>query len=207
MSITVQQFAAKLEALGQGKALAALLRKEMIITGLSAQGATQGLINQRLRVRSGFLQRSPAFRVEEVAALPELHVSAGGGQGKRGELRYAALQEYGGTVRPVKGKFLAIPVGPALTGAGVARYASARDVPGLSFIPTAGGGAVLGKSKGRGKNARMETWFILRRQVTIQGRYFVRDGTRPAFAAFGDRMTANIARLLVPSSPAPSGAP
>ena len=208
MSITVEQFAAKLEALGQGKALAGLLRKEMIATGLQAQGGVQLAIRDRLARRSGGLMRSPAFRVDTLGALPQLTVSSGGGKGARGELRYAALQEYGGTVRPTKGQWLAIPVGPALTPSGVARYATARDVPGLTFIHREGAGAILAKVKPGRKGAEpsLEVWFDLRRQVTIRGKYFTRDGVQPAFAGFNARVADAIAKITAPASPS-LGAP
>jgi hypothetical protein len=47
---------------------------------------------------------------------------------------YAALQENGGRIRPVRRKWLTIPTGPALTAAGVA-IGSARMFPGLRFRP------------------------------------------------------------------------
>lgn len=206
MSITVKQFAAKLEALGQGKALAALLRKELIATGLQAQAGTQTMIRERLAMRTGTLAKSPAFTVgkgEESDTFPQLTVRVGGRAGGK-ELRYAALQEFGGTVRPVKGQFLAIPVGPALTAAGVPRFATARDVPGLTFIRLAGNGAILAKvKKGRGKNApsTLEVWFDLRRSVTIKGKHFVRDGVRPAFDGFNVRIADAITRAINPASP------
>lgn len=202
MSITVAQFAAKLEALGQGKALAALLRKELIATGLKAQADTQTTIRERLAMRTGTLVKSPAFSIDAGEVFPQLTVRVGGRAGGK-ELRYTALQEFGGTVRPVKGRFLAIPVGPALTGAGVPRYATARDVPGLTFIRTDGGAVLAKVKKGRGKNAppQIEVWFSLRRSVTIGGRHFTRDGVRPAFAGFNVRIADAIARAINPGSP------
>lgn len=47
--------------------------------------------------------------------------------------KYARIHEKGGTIKPTKSKYLAIPLDAAKTGAGVSRYKSPRDVPGLKF--------------------------------------------------------------------------
>jgi len=47
--------------------------------------------------------------------------------------KYAPIHEFGGTIVPRNTKYLAIPLGPAKTAAGVSRYKSPRDVPGLKF--------------------------------------------------------------------------
>ena len=192
--MTVEAFAGQLDKLGQGKALEALLRRELIRTGLEAQAGAMEKAGERLNVRSGFLRRSIAFRVEGDAAAPELIVSAGGGRGNRGELRYAAIQEYGGTVVPKKGQWLAIPVGPALTPAGVARFATARDVPDLRFIRLPGGGAILAKVKPgkKGQPSQLTVYFDLRRSVTLRGRYYMLQGVKPAFDAFQPRLAAQV---------------
>lgn len=220
MSITVHQFTDKLIGLVEGGRLKAILRKELIATGIEAQGNVQAKIEERLKVRTGALRRSPASRIEILDRWPQLTVSAGGARGGRGELRYAALQEFGGTVRPVKGRFLAIPVGPALTAAGVPRYASPRDVPGLAYVQSRKGQPLLvmaqnagkvGKSGRAGGSAKGGTlagsvWYILRRSVTIRGKFFVRDGVADAFTGFGGRISSAIAQAMQPVLAAPAGA-
>lgn len=44
--------------------------------------------------------------------------------------KYAAVQEFGAVITPKQAKVLSVPVGEALTGAGVPRYSSPLDVPG-----------------------------------------------------------------------------
>lgn len=55
-------------------------------------------------------------------------LSAGGRTGGKNTV-YARLQDQGGTIRPVRRKWLAIPTPEVKTAAGVARYASPRDYP------------------------------------------------------------------------------
>lgn len=62
--------------------------------------------------------------------------------------RYAGIHETGGVIR-AGAKLLAIPVGPALTPAGVPKYPGPRSVPDLVFLPRRGGG-LLGKWKTTG---------------------------------------------------------
>lgn len=97
--------------------------------------------------------------------------------------RYAyLLTDAVAAIAPVKGKYLAIPVGENLTGAGVARYASPRDVPdgeferGMDVMLEDGsvfGGLVFGRwrQRGRGRSRRLafDALFILVRQAFVQG--------------------------------------
>lgn len=89
--------------------------------------------------------------------------------------KYARLQEFGtaglpgGVLRPKKAKALAIPVGPALTGAGVSKFESPRQVAGLQVFKPRFKLPFLGMV-GRGKNAmRVTPWFLLRKSVKIVG--------------------------------------
>lgn len=89
--------------------------------------------DEQLRVRTGFLRRSIGYQVtgDRFDNLSVRVFTAG--------VRYANLQEYGGTIRPKPPrKFLTIPLADNLTGAGVARYPSAAalrdEQPGRTFI-------------------------------------------------------------------------
>lgn len=70
-------------------------------------------------------------------------------------------------IRPKNGKFLTIPTEHAKTAAGAARQSSARNVPGLFFLPSRKGGGVLVKRVGRGK---LVPYFILKKSVTVRAR-------------------------------------
>lgn len=91
-------------------------------------------------------------------------------------LKYAAIQEYGGTVRARNSKFLTIPVGPMLTPAGVARE-SLRDVieqrKWQTFKPK-NADVILGRLAG--SKGDFQVLFVLKKSVTIPSRPYVRTG-------------------------------
>ena len=170
--MTVEQFAAMLERAALGKIQSAVVAT-LDLAILETEGEARDLAGTRLHHRTGYLARSITGTVDD--AWPAVTVALHAGAGEHG-VKYAALQEYGGTVRPKKGKFLAIPVGPALNPAGGARQTSPRDVPGLVFVPVHGGRmGRLVKAEGKGSRARLTTWFILVREVTIEGKRYMRD--------------------------------
>lgn len=71
----------------------------------------------------------------------------------------------GGIIKPRKGQFLAIPIGNALTPAGVSRYPSPRDAGELIFIPrTKAGNTILARRKPDGG---LDPLFVLKKQVEI----------------------------------------
>lgn len=100
------------------------------------QKSTFNRVESRLRnSRTGTLRRSITGSLSEYEGIPALEV----GIFKGPALKYAGPQEYGTRsynpsspykdIEPRSKKFLAIPVGDALTPAGVPRYASMRDFP------------------------------------------------------------------------------
>lgn len=92
-------------------------------------------------------------------------------------VKYAAIHESGGTVKAKAGKMLAIPIpgGPALTPAGVSRYASPlrKSLPGTHhfFVHKAGSGKLylLGVEKGVADTGPV-AWFALKKSVFIPKR-------------------------------------
>ena len=133
---------------------------------VEAQNDMRGLVSgPTLKVRTGALRGS--IQTEgptiEGAAL----------RGRVGLLKDGPAQRYGhflvrgGTITARK-KYLAIPIGPALTGAGVSRYQSPRDISDLVFIPSKKPGtALLARISGRGKSRRITPYFVLKHSVTI----------------------------------------
>lgn len=88
--------------------------------------------------------------------------------------KYWKTHEYGAqcatAIKAKPGKALAIPVGPSLTPAGVAKYKSPRDVPDLVMIPRATKSPVLGKMEGN----RFVVYFVLAKKVEIKPRLGMR---------------------------------
>jgi hypothetical protein len=85
----------------------------------------------RAHVRSGAL-RGSADVLDPVIVGTEISVEFGF------NIRYGRFRNFGGTIKPVKAKMLAIPLKPVLTGRGVARYSSPREQRDLFVIRLAG---------------------------------------------------------------------
>lgn len=100
-------------------------------------------------------------------------------------VKYSRLQELGsaglpgGVVRPTKGKYLAIPVGPAKTKSGVSKFPSPRAVAGLKFMPSRKKGDTgllfMPKAKGSKSKGGIVVWFVLKKQVKIEPRFGFKD--------------------------------
>lgn len=91
--------------------------------------------NSAIRRRSSALLRSMSAQLYgSTLADMRLVESAGGTEAAP----HAPLQEFGGSITPKRGKWLAIPTEEALTGSGIPRrgYESPRNVPDLFFFQT-----------------------------------------------------------------------
>lgn len=87
---------------------------------------------------------------------------------------YAPTQEFGATIVPKAGQFLAVPLAAAKTGAGVTKAefdvpGGLRQVPGL-FVMRTGGKAFIVRQKGEG----LEFLFVLKRSVRVPETAFMR---------------------------------
>lgn len=177
MAETLDQFARRLERVNlRGRFLRVL--KEWALEG-ERYASEDAYFAAGLHRRTGQLANSiSASVVEQGATGFEYALQAGGARGGK-DVRHAVIHEKGGTVRPGPGrKFLAIPMGPALTGAGVARMGP-REVPDLVFIPIRDGAqGMLVKRMGRGKNASWVPWFHLVRRVDIPARPYMAPSMR-----------------------------
>jgi hypothetical protein len=145
-----------------GPAIRASARRELGLIGehLATYGRSH-FEESGLKVRSGDLRRSmAAMPVEEDA-----HGLTGGmlaGQG----LKYAPLQEFGGTIVPVNASMLAIPMEEVLTPAGVARF-SPRDAESAGydriFFSNVGSQLMMWGSK----DGQIFPLFLMVRSVTV----------------------------------------
>jgi hypothetical protein len=86
-------------------------------------------------------------------------------------VKYARLQELGGTVNARQGGYLRIPLPPAKTGAGVDRYSGPlREIARGKFTvikSRAGNLLLIDIETG-------EPWYLLRKSVTIRARPYLR---------------------------------
>ena len=78
------------------------------------------------------------------------------------------------TIVPKKSKFLAIPIGENLTGAGILRFTSPRQVSGGFFIKSKTGSLLFGYK--RGKRGKFRALFVLVKSVLVQGSGALYDG-------------------------------
>ena len=169
---TPDEFRDSLRRAGQTTFAQSLARKAAGLA-LFAEGEARKNATSRLRVRSGNLRRSIAGTVETDFGSSRVVLSAGGRIQGGGEVPYAATQEYGATIRPVRRQWLAIPSSDVMTGAGVNRFGAPRNYPTpLVFVQKDSSFAMLiDPADGRAK------WW-LRKQTTIKGKFYARDAIR-----------------------------
>jgi hypothetical protein len=173
-------------------------RKALTVVGAqSTRLLREGLLSgQRLNVRSGRLRNSVASVVTQTADGGTLEVSAGRGA----DVKYARILERGGTIRPTRGRFLAIPQGRALTGAGVTRggWESPRTAPAkLRFVPISGGRGLLVEDRGARGRERSDILYLLVQSVRIRGRFYMRttrEAARLAYPALLSELLVKAAR-------------
>ena len=141
------------------------------------KGAHEALVRFRVRVTGMDLKvRSGAYRNATNASAPTKDAAgwkAEVGVKKGPAEKYAALferKEESVTIKPKRGKVLAIPIGPNLTPAGVARFKSPRD-PRMfgGFWKRIGDELLFLVPKGRDnqKGARIDAWFLGVPEVVI----------------------------------------
>jgi len=139
---------------------------------------------ERLRVRSGNLRRSITGSVAAQSDGASVELTAGGRTGGK-DVPYAATQEFGATITPVRRQWLALPAQDVQTGAGVSRYASPRDYPTpLVFVLINARRAILlDPADGRTK-------WSLRKEVTIKPKWYIRDAMTTTASQVPDVMSS-----------------
>jgi len=170
--------------------LPVLLRIRVAREGLTAAALIvkrrikENLTGRLLNVRSGRLRSSIAHRIEE--ADGEITAKIGT------NVKYARIHEYGGTIRPKRAKHLTIPLGPALTPSGVARY-TARELisnPGIGgFTRTFFRGRAIFGVRGAGRPVAV---FALVDMVRIREKRYMRislaESRKAILQGFGARV-------------------
>lgn len=235
--MNIRQLADRLQ-LAAGGALRHELGRRLDEVSKAMEAGAKDNARSRMKSRSTLLRRSIAgfVRAEgapragigplRAGADIEVGVAAGGVTLAGAEVVYAGIQERGGTVRPVRRKWLAIPTASVKTGVGVARYATPRDYPRplqfIQFRPDLAALVEVPRRKAkkaprtrRQRPVRVERrartrkrqeaslgpvrWWLVK-QTTIRAKWYLRD----AFAAEVRRVPASLADVL---SSALEGAP
>jgi len=136
---------------------------------LVAERAGKVNATRKLNVRSGRLRSSIRAEVRPGFVLALM-------AGSQKDVKYAALQEWGGTVKPKKSRHLAIPLPAARTAAGVSRYPSPRAVPGLFFLKSKAGNLLLVQRDGD----KIRPMYVLKDRVTVPARPYLRPALETA---------------------------
>lgn len=157
-------------------------RISLIAAGFIVRTELSGSGNPGLKRRTGSLARSITGLGVVTGGVPGMRVGLFRGPA----LDYGTIQEYGGTVRPVNTKYLAMPVNGALTPAGVPRYPGPRQYPGhLVFVPFKVGSNVAGalyeesdlkKAKALGNLRAATALYLMLRQSTIPAHNYLYGG-------------------------------
>ena len=115
----------------------------------------------------------------------------GGGAGSD-VIAIAHAHEYGATIKPKKGKYLAIPLTKEAEEEG-----SPRAFNNLRFVNAKGGNLLMvrDKKKGRGKT-ESEAWFLLVKSITLPERSFIRASFDANQEKLGDIVTGAVEKVL-----------
>ena len=156
----------------------------------------------RLNVRTGRLRASIAGEVRHAPDAIEVVVAAGGDSpnpeqlirnttSNPGAVRYARIHEEGGDIRPTRSRYLTVPVHASLfTAGGRQRYASARDVPDLTYGETSAGQPLLVHENSG------EVFYLLRRKVSLPARPYLAPAIRTASIAMDEHVFSALRKVL-----------
>jgi len=151
-----------------------------------------------LQVRTGALRAS--LQAEQPKVLNNQTLVGRVGLLKKGPAqKYGHFLVKGGRIK-ASGKYLAIPVGPARTAAGVPRYRSPRQISDLFFIRSKKGNLLLVRNvtRGRGKKKTrgLVPYFVLKRSVFIGPHDYV-SGPRQKLLADAQKLIADQAAAAI----------
>lgn len=157
--------------------------------------------NDVLQKRTGNLSRAIFYRLE--GSGRELLVRAGVDLMKA---VYGRIHEFGGVIRPVKAKFLTIPLGPNLTANGVARV-SAREFinnpESLGFVSS-----FVNRERtvifGKDDRGGIEAVFALKDSVTIRPTHYISNSLRQNHSFIQDELKVVAKEIVTEIAHAPT---
>lgn len=182
---SVRDVAEKLDRLSSGD-LVKLLRKGFIRAGTQALAGAVSNARERMGVRTGHLSRSIQMRVDDGDGTVSIILTA--------DTPYAKIQEEGGQVRPVRRKYLRIPLAAALTAAGVDRLPTSlyQSAPDQFFVSKSKKGTLLLRDRETGV-----PWYaLIKGPVTITPKFYLQDAGSDAMKAWVDTLGATVAAEL-----------
>ena len=157
-----------------------------------------------LKKRTGSLARAVFYRVEQDPGEARVRIGV-----DKTKAPYARIQNDGGTIVPRQASRLAIPVGQALTGNGVARM-SARDFmnnpQALGFdhaFVNKSRTAILGVRAG-GKVAQIEAVFILKTSVRLTGVHYLERSLEQERSAIANELGVAVRDTFLQASAGPA---
>ena len=163
-----------------------------------AEAASKRNATGRPKVRTGRLRASIRSGIYDKPGAPEVFLRAGG-RDSDGQVAYAGLQEFGGTVKPKAADYLRIPLGPSLTPAGVERFGgSLRDYAGEGFyvfggdrspFPSTGSPLFIGKRGDEVAPGIPRAWYLLVKEVTVPRTLFLGRGLGEAVGKLEPALT------------------
>lgn len=168
MSETLGQFQDRLRELARD-GVARLISRALTDVSLTGEAAAKRAATVRLAVRSGLLRNSIRAEVRQVEGGGELALSA--------SPIYARIQEEGGTIRPKRGRYLAIPL----------RGAAPGDRAGAFVFTSASGRKFLAR---RTEEGALILLAVLKESVTLKGRRYLAAGIEAALARLSDALDA-----------------
>lgn len=147
-------------------------------TGRTVKKIIRNVSGPILKTRTAHLRRSIAGRT-----FPGKIVKAiiGSGLFGRRPVKYARIQEKGGTVRPKRSKYLTIPF-PGIKG-------RAANYPGAFFIKSKAGNLLLVERKGK---SGLRPLFVLKSSVNIPASHFMSESI--------DQMRPDLRKSLKPEA-------
>lgn len=126
-----------------------------------------------LKRRTGDLSRGMQSKITGEGNNLVLHI---GNRVRTGErVPYADIHEKGGTVKPRHGKYLTVPLPPALTARGVLRK-PARSWDNTFVFKSKAGNLIIGQK--RGKRGKVISLFVLKKRVDIPARGYMTKGAK-----------------------------
>jgi hypothetical protein len=205
--VTLAEYQRSLHRLANGGARR-LLRKAALTSALEGEriAKTETYPAAGLRVRSGRLRASIGGSSREADEGAELVLSAGGSRAGR-DVVYAGVHEglnpdgsrrTSTTIRPKNGRYLRVPLGPAMTGAGVDRFPGRlRETgAGLFAVAMTRGKKLVLVHQGSGRTRGGDAWYALVPQVTVPARPFLRPALEKVRPIVAERIAKGLEEAI-----------